>query len=78
MKGKKILGASLGTCVHVAGVYCFLTLAERFGCESIFLGPARSPEEVIAVAQGERPSACIVGYRLALQVAEELFILPGY
>lgn len=73
MKGKKILGASLGTCVHVAGVYRFLLLAERFGYQSVFLGPARSPEEVVAAVQREQPSACIVGYRLTPQVAEELF-----
>ncbi len=73
MEGKKLLGASLGTCVHVAGVYRFLTLAERFGYTTVFLGPARSPEEVVTAVQRERPSMVIVGYRLTPHVAEELF-----
>lgn len=73
MKGKKIFGASLGTCVHVAGVYRFLTLAERFGYATVFLGPARSPGEVVAAVQRERPSMVIVGYRLTPHVARELF-----
>lgn len=73
MRDKKILGASLGTCVHVAGVYRFLTLAERFGYATVFLGPARSPGEVVAAVQRERPSMVIVGYRLTPHVARELF-----
>ena len=73
MEGKKVLGASLGTCVHVAGVYGFLTLAERFGYQTIFLGPARSPQEVVEAVLQERPSMVIVGYRLTECVAERLF-----
>jgi len=73
VESKKILGASLGTCVHVAGVYGFLTLAERFGYQTVFLGPARSPQEVVEAALQERPSMVIVGYRLTERVAEKLF-----
>lgn len=73
MRSKKILGASLGTCVHVAGVYRFLTLAERFGYEGVFLGPACSPEEVVDAVRKEGPSAVMVGYRLTEGVARELF-----
>ncbi|WP_438315165.1 methionine synthase [Candidatus Caldatribacterium sp. SIUC1] len=73
MESKKVLGASLGTCVHVAGVYGFLTLAERFGYQTVFLGPARSPREVVEAVFQERPSMVIVGYRLTECVAERLF-----
>ncbi|MEN3202948.1 MAG: methionine synthase [Atribacterota bacterium] len=73
MRDKKVLGASLGTCVHVAGIYRFLTLAERFGYKGVFLGPACSPEKVIAAVQKEHPLMVIVGYRLTPHVAKELF-----
>ena len=34
---KKVLGASIGNCVHVAGVYHFLQLAEKEGYNCIFI-----------------------------------------
>ena len=43
---KKILGASLGNCVHVAGILNFLKLAEHYGYETLFLGPAVSLERL--------------------------------
>ncbi|MCX7668212.1 MAG: hypothetical protein N2Z84_04700 [Atribacterota bacterium] len=46
---KKIVGVSLGSCVHVAGVYRFLQLTERFGYCLLFLGPAVSVQELIGV-----------------------------
>ena len=37
MSSKKILAASIGNCVHVAGVYHFLQLAEREDYECTFI-----------------------------------------
>ena len=37
---KTIIGASLENCVHVAGIYRFLSLAEEYQYTSYFLGPA--------------------------------------
>jgi len=70
---KKILGASLGSCVHVAGVYRFLRLAEEYGYETLFLGPAVPVEELVAVIERERPHKVIVGYRLYEEAGRKLF-----
>ena len=43
---KKILGASIGNCVHVAGVVHFLSLAEQEGYDTLFLGPAVTTEKL--------------------------------
>lgn len=60
----KILGASIGNCVHVAGVVHFLQLAEREGYESHFIGPAvsinRLFEEIIRI----KPNIVAISYRL--------------
>lgn len=69
---KKIIGAALGNCVHVAGVLHFLQLAEDEGFETIFLGPAVSPETVIKCVQKERPDYAAVGYRLTPENGAEL------
>ncbi|MGQ9746487.1 MAG: methionine synthase [Candidatus Caldatribacteriaceae bacterium] len=70
---KKILGASLGSCVHVAGVYRFLQLAEQFGYQSVFLGPAVSIEDLILAVEKERPQKIMVGYRLYEEAGRTLF-----
>ncbi|MDZ7837277.1 MAG: hypothetical protein U5N58_04595 [Actinomycetota bacterium] len=43
---KKILGASIGSCVHVAGVINFLNLAQQYGYQTRFLGPACKFEQI--------------------------------
>jgi len=60
----KIAGASMGDCVHVAGVLNFLRLAEDQGYDVTFLGPAKSPEELGLYARENRPDILAVGYRL--------------
>ncbi len=37
---RKILGASIGSCVHVAGIMNFLNIAQKCGFETKFLGKA--------------------------------------
>lgn len=64
MANKKIVGASIGNCVHVAGVYHFLQLAEREGYECIFLGPAVSVDKLFEAIEKEHPDLVAVGYRL--------------
>lgn len=64
MRNKKMIGAALGNCVHVAGVLHFLRLAEDEGYDTIFLGPAVPPEEVLNQIQEEQPDYVAVGYRL--------------
>ena len=37
---KKILGACVGSCVHIAGILNFLNLAQSHGYDTKFLGSA--------------------------------------
>jgi methylmalonyl-CoA mutase cobalamin-binding subunit len=70
---KKILGAALGTCVHVAGLHHFLKLAEAEGYETFSLGPAVSIERLLDVIQKQRPDLVALSYRLTPEVAARLF-----
>ena len=64
MNKKIILGASIGNCVHVAGVYHFLQLAEKEGYETVFLGPAITIERLFFEIERIRPNIIGISYRL--------------
>ena len=72
----RILGAAIGSCVHVAGVLRFLTLAEEEGHEAIFLGTAVSIDELIMKVKEHNPDVIGVSYRLtatsAVKVLDDL------
>ena len=69
----KILGAAIGSCVHVAGVLRFLTLAEEEGNETIFLGTAVSIDELITKVKKHNPDVIGVSYRLTAISSVKLF-----
>jgi hypothetical protein len=69
---KKILGASLGNCVHVAGILNFLKLAEHYGYETLFLGPAVSIERLTEAIREYDPHLVALSYRLTPEVLEKL------
>lgn len=71
-KGRSILGASIGDCVHVAGVLSFLRLAEAQGYAVEFAGAAKSPEEMASLAKRKNPDILAVGYRLDPDAARHL------
>lgn len=60
----KLLGASIGNCVHVAGVYHFLQLAEREEYECRFMGPAVPVEKLFEEIQAFHPDMVGISYRL--------------
>lgn len=64
MKSKLILGASIGNCVHVAGVVHFLNLAEKENYDTIFLGPAVSVELLFENINEHKPDIVAISYRL--------------
>lgn len=64
MNKKKILGASIGNCVHVAGVVHFLAIAEKEGYETIFLGPAISLDVLFENIKLNKPDIVGISYRL--------------
>ena len=63
-KRKKLLVACIGQCVHVAGVYNFLNIAEHFGFECTFLGPAISNSFIINEIRRLKPDIVGLSYRL--------------
>ena len=70
----KILGAVIGSCVHVAGVLRFLTLAEEDGHETVFLGPATPIDELIIQVKKHDPDVVGVSYRLSPASAANLLV----
>ncbi|MDO4564010.1 MAG: cobalamin B12-binding domain-containing protein [Clostridia bacterium] len=60
----KLLGASIGNCVHVAGVYHFLQLAEEEGYECRFMGPAVPIDKLFEEIHLFRPDMIGISYRL--------------
>jgi methylmalonyl-CoA mutase cobalamin-binding subunit len=70
---KKILGAALGSCVHVAGLHHFLKLAEAEGFAVRFLGPAVPIETLVRAIREEQPTLTAVSYRLMPEAAAPLF-----
>lgn len=63
-KQEFILGASIGNCVHVAGVMHFLSLAEEEGYQTEFLGPATSIDRLFEGILQRKPDIVAISYRL--------------
>lgn len=73
MNMKTILGASIGNCIHVAGLYHFLKLAESEGYRSTLFGSAVSVKTLVDTIREEKPTILAISYRLTPEVASELF-----
>lgn len=69
---KTIVAGALGECVHVAGVFRFLQLAEKAGWKTIFLGPAVNMETFIEAVRSEKADLVGVSYRLTPETGERL------
>ncbi len=69
---KKILGACIGDCVHIAGIHRFLQLAEKQGYEAVFLGPAVSIEQIISAIKKHNPDIVGLSYRLTPEVGTKI------
>jgi len=63
-KGKKILTACIGQCVHVAGPYNFMNIATQLGFECLFLGPATPNSMIIDKIKILKPDILGLSYRL--------------
>ena len=70
---KKIIGAAIGSCVHVAGLHHFLRMAEREGYEAISYGPAVIVKRLVMIIREEQPDVVAVSYRLTPASAALLF-----
>jgi methylmalonyl-CoA mutase cobalamin-binding subunit len=69
---KTIVAGALGECVHVAGVYNFLRLAELAGWRTVFLGPAVPIQDFLRAAEQEKADLVGVSYRLTPETGERL------
>jgi len=69
---KTIVAGALGECVHVAGVYNFLHLAELAGWRTVFLGPAVSIQNFLQAVRQEKADLVGVSYRLTPETGERL------
>ncbi|MFH1825656.1 MAG: cobalamin B12-binding domain-containing protein [Candidatus Firestonebacteria bacterium] len=73
IKDKIILGATIGNCVHVAGILNFLQLAETEGCKTIFLGNAITINNLIISIKKIKPDIVAISYRLTPESAQKIF-----
>ncbi|TFG07160.1 MAG: methionine synthase [Promethearchaeota archaeon] len=60
----RILTASIGQCVHVAGAYNFMNIASQIGHDCIFLGPATPLSTIINSIRELKPDIVGLSYRL--------------
>lgn len=65
----RILAASIGNCVHVAGLQAFLRLARMHGHDIVFIGPAVSPKRVAESIEEINPDLVALSYRLSPETA---------
>lgn len=70
----KILGASIGNCVHVGGIVNFLKLAEKHGHETEFLGPATPVARVVEEFGRRRPEILALSYRLTPETGRSVLL----
>ncbi len=69
MRQKMILCATLGSCVHIAGIYNFMQLAQQQGYKTIFLRPPNTVDEIIQAITAKNPSIIALSYRLTSDAA---------
>jgi hypothetical protein len=66
---KKILGACIGSCVHVAGILNFLSLAQSHGYDTKFLGSALCVDKLKEELGKSYPDIVALSYRLSPESA---------
>lgn len=69
----RVLAASVGNCVHVAGVQAFLDVARSFGYETVFLGPALPVNKLTGAIKQHEPDIVALSYRLSTESARAVF-----
>src|SRR5690554_1469049 len=70
---KKIIGANIGHCVHVAGILNFLRIAEACVYQCNLHGTGLDFQEIIGVLHEDDPDYLALSYRLTPEVAKKLF-----
>ena len=77
---KKVLAACIGQCVHVAGTYNFINIANQLGYKCKFLGPATPIADIINEIQKEKYDIVGLSYRLTPSTVRPLLqdFIKGY
>jgi hypothetical protein len=70
---RKILGAAIGSCIHVAGIMSFLNIASSCGFEAKFFGQAVDIAKLKSQIEKYDPEIIAVSYRLSPESAAGLF-----
>ncbi|MGI6394834.1 MAG: methionine synthase [bacterium] len=74
---KTIIGGAIGNCVHVAGIYSYLQIAQENGYQTVFLGSAVDPLFFAEKVKKLSPEIVCVSFRLTasalLPVLENFF-----
>ena len=68
----KILGASIGSDVHVVGLLNFLDIAKKEGYEIVYLGGAISVDKLVREIEKNRPDIVAISYRLGSEPLKKL------
>mgnify|MGYP001113669488 CR=1 FL=1 len=68
----KILGASIGSCVHSVGVFNFLNLAQQNGYDTVYLGSAIPVEVLVNEIKATNPDIVAISYRLGSDALAKL------
>lgn len=71
---KKVIAASIGNCVHVAGIMNFLYLAEHERYATRFLGAAVSIDKLLEAVKEEKPDYVGVSYRLTPEPLKKVLV----
>lgn len=71
--GMRILGAPIGSCVHIAGVIGFLNIAEHVGYKTKFMGPANPINSILLRIEEFNPDIVALSYRLSPESVQPLF-----
>ncbi|MHA2363072.1 MAG: methionine synthase [Candidatus Hodarchaeales archaeon] len=69
---KKILCATLGSCVHVAGIFNFIRLAQKQQNEIFLLRPPNNVDEILDEVIIKNPDIIALSYRLTPESAVKL------
>ena len=69
---KKVLGAEIGSDIHVAGLLNFLELAKKEGYRVMYLGGAVPIDKLIGAIIEAKPDIVSIGYRLGKEPLKKL------
>ncbi|MFW9829491.1 MAG: methionine synthase [Candidatus Thorarchaeota archaeon] len=72
-KNNEILTASIGQCIHIAGIYNFMQIAKNLGYKCNFLGPAISISKILIKIEEICPNIVGLSYRLTPETVLPLF-----